>query len=508
MSVTEPEPWEGIGPDYALSLDGGLSTIEFFDKVSVAASSGDVAAFDQYADNDLQSVLKTQPAAVVTLTDQVWTFLRSSVADGDMTVADVPKFLSYVRWDLGTPTLTTALLAGGFLAAALVKYKESQGYYWGPSLPPGVSLPAPTTPAPAPAPTPAPSPTPSPTPAPAPTPAPTPVPSPQPTPVPSPAPAPTPAPAPVPVAPAGPVALTMPATTGSAAVAQAAGAITGAQVPVPGISQATANAISQATGVAVGDVLKVMGSLTDLMLPNMVPGQVPEALSQLNTAVSTLEHQVDPIVQAIRTQGGMATGDQVADLVSSIEDLIPQIGTLVSQMSEAQPSGLGDDLSTTKATVATQGTAISGIEAVLPGLATVAALGDVATMASQSASQLALEAPSALDTALNATTVTAQDALRIAEDAEQCCASVTSNLANDITELGGPSALSQLGSLVAKAFGLTFLLGLADTLLAVADMPAVISATAWDATAVATWADQSAQVAVSYFNWQQGWSSG
>jgi hypothetical protein len=98
--------------------------------------------------------------------------------------------------------------------------------------------------------------------------------------------------------------------------------------------------------------------------------------------------------------------------------------------------------------------------------------------------------------------------LRVAEDAEACCEAQTTNLQNALKDVGGSSVLSQLGKLAGLAFGLPFLLGIADTLLAIADMPAVIKATVWDAEVVSGYAQSAAGVVMADFDWAGGWANG
>ena len=57
----------------------------------------------------------------------------------------------------------------------------------------------------------------------------------------------------------------------------------------------SAEQVSAALAVTAVDVLRVVAHVFDDMLPNMAPGQVPEALGQLNTAVNALEAQMQQV---------------------------------------------------------------------------------------------------------------------------------------------------------------------------------------------------------------------
>jgi hypothetical protein len=102
---------------------------------------------------------------------------------------------------------------------------------------------------------------------------------------------------------------------------------------------------------------------------------------------------------------------------------------------------------------------------------------------------------------LSTTASVAEDALRIAEDAEACCAAQTENLNNDVNDLGGPSALKSLGQLAGLAFGLTFLAGLVDTLVAVFDLPAAIFGTVADVGTISGYADKVANQVMANTSW-------
>ena len=286
-------------------------------------------------------------------------------------------------------------------------------------------------------------------------------------------------------------------------MAQALSSLTNVQVPVQGISQATANAISQATGIAVGQVVQVLGSLTDLMLPNMVPGQVPQALSQLTTAVSTLESQVDPIIQAIRTQGGMATGNQVSAIANLIGDVEVQVTNLATELAQADLPALQAEADLTKAETGANTTAISGIDQVLPTLATSAQVTVLAGTVGIVENQLALAAPSALGAEVTSVSTVAQEALRLATDADECCSVQTQNLQDDENALGGKSNLPNLGKLAGLLFGITWLAGLVDAVVAVFDLPAAFAAEVSDVKTLASWADAAANQAVLDTSWSK-----
>jgi len=138
----------------------------------------------------------------------------------------------------------------------------------------------------------------------------------------------------------------------------------------------------------------------------------------------------------------------------------------------------------------------------LPTLATTTALQDVQTEVTTTVEQLGATAPSVLGNELASTTAIAQDALRIAEDAEACCAAQTENLTNDENALGGKSSLQNLGKIAGWLFGLGVVAGLLDTVVAVFDLPAAFAATAGDAAAISKFADAVAVEVLANPSWQ------
>ena len=97
----------------------------------------------------------------------------------------------------------------------------------------------------------------------------------------------------------------------------------------------------------------------------------------------------------------------------------------------------------------------------------------------------------------------AGNAERIATDAEQCCEAQTGNLSNLQKNLGGASGLANLAKLAGLAFGLSFLAGIVDAVVAVFDLPAVFAATVDDVETLSGWADKCAVQAISDTSWSK-----
>ena len=501
MSAQEQDPVVPIGPDFAVGGVEGVSTLYLYDTSAAIAEATTTAEADTVIGDIQGSVTRIYGTTQADEINGVWRGIQAAIDDGDLLPKDIPGFFSYLRYNLGIPSLTAAAVAAAGIAGLILKYKLSQGYNLEPMPLPGTATATtapvqPTVNVPlAPTPTPVPNP-----PAQVPVTGP-PVPAPSPPPVVSPPVVTPPSPTTGPPQPSAPVAVGTPATTGQQVVVAAAQGIVNQSVTAPGLTPAEAQAISTALGISVADVYGVVARVVDLMLPLMAPGQVPAALTDLFNAVAVLESQLSPIISGIRDNGGMATGKQITYLSEAVEGLVAELGTVISQLGDTAPSELQTEITALQGQVGANTSAISTLVATVPTLATVANLnvveGEVATVGSQ----LALQAPSAMSESLSTTASVAQDALRIAEDAEACCAAQTENLNNDVNDLGGPSALKSLGQLAGLAFGLTFLAGLVDTLVAVFDLPAAIFGTVADVGTISGYADKVANQVMANTSW-------
>ena len=502
MSAQEQDPVVPIGPDFAVGGVEGVSTLYLYDTSAAIAEAATPAEADAVIGDIQASVTRIYGTTQADEINGVWRGIQAAIDDGDLLPKDIPGFFSYLRYNLGIPSLTAAAVAAAGIAGLILKYKLSQGYNLEPMPLPGTAT-ATTAPV-QPTVTPAPYPTPVPVPG---GPAPVPV-----TPVIPVTPVTPVVPSPLPVTPpppgtltanlTTPVAVGSPATTGQQVVVAAAQGIVNQSVTAPGLTPAEAQAISTALGISVADVYGVVARVVDLMLPLMAPGQVPAALTDLFNAVAVLESQLSPIISGIRDNGGMATGKQITYLSEAVEGLVAELGTVISQLGDTAPSELQTEITALQGQVGANTSAISTLVATVPTLATVAALSDTQAQVTTAVEQLGATAPSVLGENLASTTAIAQDALRIAEDAEACCSAQTENLSSDENALGGKSNLPNLGKIAGWLFGLTFVAGILDAVVAVFDLPAAFAATAGDAAAISKFADAVAVEVLANPSWQ------
>lgn len=261
-----------------------------------------------------------------------------------------------------------------------------------------------------------------------------------------------------------------------------------------GLSEGTsADQVSAALAVTAVDVLRVVAHVFDDMLPNMAPGQVPEALTQLNTAVNALENQLQQVRNGQWPRGFKGVQEALNGGLEALHGLEQEVNTLALDVAEKAPSALGthvdnnttaiSSLTTTVAGIA--GTTIPVLEGQLGSLTgTVNSLGDTVTNTVEP--ELAQVTK---DTAANTKMLsgTDQDCLDQLCDAE-------GNVIKPIQDGGAtPSLLGKLGSLLGLGWALGSLFGLMDVIETLFDAPLALQAVAQDVELLSGWASSAAK---------------
>ena len=109
-----------------------------------------------------------------------------------------------------------------------------------------------------------------------------------------------------------------------------------------GLSEGTsADQVSAALAVTAVDVLRVVAHVFDDMLPNMAPGQVPEALTQLNTAVNALENQLQQVRNGQWPRGFKGVQEALNGGLEALNGLEQEVNTLALDVAEKASSSLG-----------------------------------------------------------------------------------------------------------------------------------------------------------------------
>ena len=291
---------------------------------------------------------------------------------------------------------------------------------------------------------------------------------------------------------------------GQSTTARGAREIVPTTINPPGIDTGTAQAIQAAVGVATADMLKLQAAITDTMLPNMAPGQVPEALSQLNTAVNALENQMGQVRSGKWPRGFVGLQEAVGGALEALHGLSQEVNTLSDQMATKADSGLEDAITAIKheadgtaATVATVvGTTVPFLEGELGSL-TGQMNGLVDTVDNEIKPELSTVTKEA---AANTDKLSGTDK----ECLDQLC-DAEGNVINPITEGGAtPSLLKTLGNLLTKGFELGILAGLVDTLVAVFDAPLAVNTVIQDTETISKWAEAAVVVINRDLSWQGG----
>jgi hypothetical protein len=477
----EPTPELPVAFDI-LNTDGTISVIGLEDSLNVAVTAADISQFDQAFADILADLQETQPADVVSAWQSAVSPLKSAVDSGELSPGEVNSFLRWLGFNKGLTSLVNDTTTSATMSGYIVAYATEQGL-----IAPAPTQPPPTTTAPPPA-TGTGTITPTQPPA-----------------------AGTTAVEPIATAPAAPIvpvpqptpALPTP-TPGQTQTSTAMASVTSSTV-TGGTDEGTSAAqVSAALAVTAVNVLEVVAKVFDAFLPGMAPGQVPQALGQLNQALHVTE---DQLATLRATTTGHATGSlsgQITALQGVVASIQAAIAQLQSQMAEKAPSALETSVNDNTTAIA----ALAGTVGVLAGT-TIPALTshinsvatDLGTLDNTVTNTIEPDLTQVkADTDANTKELsgTDQDCLDQLCDAE-------SNVINPITEGGAtPSLLGKLGGLLGALFGAGAIATAIEALETLLDAPAVVTAVVQDTETMSLWATQAAAVIEADFSWSGG----
>lgn len=306
-----------------------------------------------------------------------------------------------------------------------------------------------------------------------------------------------------------PGAANLPATlptpsVGQTTTASAAREIVPQTTTAPGLSPSAAAAVQAAIGVASADLLKAQAAIVDAMLPNLAPGQVTEALDQLNTAVNALENQMSQVRNGQWPRGYNGTLKALNGALEALHGAEQAINNLTEQMATKADSGLEDDINANTAQIAT----LAGTVGTLVGT-TVPALTQGLTQTEQSLGDLTNTVANTVEpeiTALQAQVEANTKKLDLTDDdcLEALCDAIN-NVTEPIEEGGStPGLLKQLGSLLTRALEIGALMSLIEGLVTLANAKMAISAVVSDTETLTGWAEGAASVIETDFS-LSGW---
>ena len=259
--------------------------------------------------------------------------------------------------------------------------------------------------------------------------------------------------------------------------------------------------VSAALAVTAVDVLRVVAHVFDDMLPNMAPGQVPEALGQLNTAVSALEAQMQQVRNGQWPRGFVGVQEALNGGLQALHGLEQEVNTLAQDVAEKASSALGDHVNANT-------TAIAGVTATVAGIAgtTIPFIeGEVGSL-TQQVSNLSDTVANTVEPELaQVTQDTAANTKMLSATDEECLSQLCdalNNVTNPIKEGGAtPNLLKTLGNWLTKGLELGLLATLVDAALTIFDAPAVVGAVVKDTSVIAGWAEQAATVITTDYTW-------
>lgn len=290
-------------------------------------------------------------------------------------------------------------------------------------------------------------------------------------------------------------------SVGQTTVAKGAREVVPSQVASPAISSEQASAISAAIGIATADILKVQAAVVDAMLPNLKPGQVTQALDQLNTATNALENQMTGVLTTLNKNATGSLAAQLNGALEALHGLAQEVNTLAEQMGEKASSQLETDLNTNTAEIGIVGAGLATVVGttipVLEGqLGTLT--GQVNSITDKVNDDIAPElTKTTAQTAANTDMLSGTD-----KDCLDALCDAEGNVIDPITEGGAtPSLLKKLGGLLGGFFAAEGIMALVTTLETLLNAPAVYSAVVQDMPTMATWAEQAANVIATDLSW-------
>lgn len=301
--------------------------------------------------------------------------------------------------------------------------------------------------------------------------------------------------------PAGPPELVNP-TPLTQPLIESLNAVTPQTVSAPTLDPGASQAISTAIGAAYADSMRVLKAFMDAMLPNLKPGQVPQALDQLNQATTVLEHQMTQALTDLdpNSQGSMAA--QLHGALEALHGMAQEVNTLAEQMAEKADSSLEDSITAVGAEAGLTAAAVSALTTqTIPALQDGIAANEAAT--ESLSNTVTNEIEPKLDTAAQQ----AQDATTELSGTDKECLDQLCDAINNVTEPieeGGatPSLLKQLGGLLGGALALGFLATALEDIFTILDAKLNLSAVAQDVETMSTWAEGAASVIISDLSWQ------
>jgi len=292
---------------------------------------------------------------------------------------------------------------------------------------------------------------------------------------------------------AAPAPVTVPSPSpGQQAVVGQASQITPSTVTGGTPEGVSADQVSAALAVTAVDVLQVVAKVIDAFLPNMAPGQVPDALSQLNTAVNALEAQMSQVRAGTWPRGFTGLQEAVGGALQALNGLEQEVGILAQDVAMKAESTIGDDVNANTTAIAGLTGIVAGVTGTaLPELGSAvqtltSQVGDLETQVTNSIDPQLQSLDQSVQAAAEKLALTTDDCLEALCDAES---SVTQPI-----EDGGatPSLLRNLGSLLGLGWVVSTIFGLMTSIATLLDAPVELAAIAQDVEQLSTWAESAA----------------
>ena len=290
-------------------------------------------------------------------------------------------------------------------------------------------------------------------------------------------------------------------TPGQKAVTAAARQVHSQHVSAPGLSPTETAAISKAIGIAYSDMLRAQAAVIDSYFGPITPGELPQALTDLFRADGILSRQVARLADEVSGKAPGHVGPALHGVQQALHGLEQEVHLQAEQLAEVKPSTLHTHVQDNTRLVENLGKRVTHLgETVVPALSAGLVVADrnLTSLNHLTAGIHSGDLQHDLNTLTQEVRSKVEPSIQTLED---CCAENQATT-GPIREGGAtPSLLHKLGGILGKAFEVGFAATIAETLLAVIDMPVVVSGVVADTEALSGWAVSAAGAVTADMSW-------
>jgi hypothetical protein len=250
--------------------------------------------------------------------------------------------------------------------------------------------------------------------------------------------------------------------------------------------------VSTALAITFNNAMEVLAKVIDDMLPNLAPGQVPQALDQLNSATTVLERQIAGVMSDININVKGSLAGELNGALQTLHGLAQEVNTLADDVAMKADSKIGDDVNANTAAIAALSTTVGTVVgSSIPDLAN--GLGTLTSTVGSLDTEVNTEIKPQLSQVTDETNANTQMLSGTDKDCLDQLCDAEGNVINPIKDGNAtPGLLKKLGSLLGVAWLASALLGIGDAIVTLLDAPLALQAVSQDVEQLASWAESAA----------------